>query len=112
MVLHPGADRRHRGNLSLVVAKAIAVPPKKVWANQLRFYYCSSGNYGEFDTRARSAETVRPVRDWSSFAVPNGHFVHRGRCYFAWSRGHFIGTYDTLDDAVESLNLQEHFKTT
>lgn len=52
---------------------------------------------------AKNAKMVRPVRDWIAFAVPNGQVVCRGRYYFAWSRGRFIGAYDTLDDAVESL---------
>jgi hypothetical protein len=54
-------------------------------------------------TVARAAEKMQPVRDWRSFAVPNGQVVYRGRYHFAWRRGHFIGAYDTLDDAVESL---------
>jgi hypothetical protein len=52
---------------------------------------------------ARRAEKMRSVRDWCSFAVPNGQVVYRGRYHFAWSGGHFVGAYDTLDDAVESL---------
>src|ERR1700692_4153084 len=52
---------------------------------------------------ARRAEQVQPVRNWNTFAVPNGQVVYRGRYYFAWSRGHFVGAYDTLDDAVEAL---------
>ena len=52
---------------------------------------------------ARRADKVQPVRDWSTFAVPNGQVVYRGRYYFTWIGGHFVGAYDTLDDAVESL---------
>ena len=52
---------------------------------------------------ARRAKQVQPVRNWSTFAVPNGQVVYRGRYYFTWSRGRFIGAYDTLDDAVKSL---------
>jgi len=55
---------------------------------------------------ARIAETVQPVRDWIAFAVPNGQVVYRGRYYFAWSGGRFVGAYDTLDDAVESLDFR------
>jgi hypothetical protein len=57
-------------------------------------------------TVARIAETVQPVRDWIAFAVPNGQVVYRGRYYFAWSGGRFVGAYDTLDDAVESLHFR------
>ena len=56
--------------------------------------------------KARRAENVQPVRDWTAFAVRDGHIVYRGRHYFAWSRGHFIGAYDSLDDAVESLTFR------
>ena len=52
---------------------------------------------------ARIAEKVQLLRDWSAFAVPNGQVVYRGRYYFAWSGCRFVGAYDTLDDAVESL---------
>ena len=54
-------------------------------------------------TVARRAEEVQPVRNWIAFAVPNGQVVYKGRYHFAWSRGRFIGAYDSLDDAVESL---------
>jgi hypothetical protein len=57
-------------------------------------------------TAARRAEKVQSVRNWSTFVVPNGQVVYRGRYYFAWSRGHFVGAYDTLDDAVESLSFR------
>jgi hypothetical protein len=55
---------------------------------------------------ARRAKQAQPVRDWSTFAVPNGQVVYRGRYYFTWSRGHFVGAYDTLDDAVEALRFR------
>ena len=54
---------------------------------------------------ARRAEKVQPVRNWGTFAVPNGQVVYRGRYYFAWYGGLFVGTYDTLDDAVDSLTF-------
>lgn len=56
---------------------------------------------------ARRAEKGQPLRNWSAFAVPNGHVVYRGRYYFAWSGGRFVGAYDTLDDAVESLAFRK-----
>jgi hypothetical protein len=55
---------------------------------------------------ARLAEKVQPLRNWTSFAVPNGQVVYRGLYYFAWNRGRFIGAYDSLDDAVESLEFR------
>jgi hypothetical protein len=51
----------------------------------------------------RKSGKEQAARDWRSFAVPNGQVVFRGRYHFAWSGGHFVGAYDTLDDAVESL---------
>jgi hypothetical protein len=50
---------------------------------------------------------MQAVRNWTAFSVPNGQIVYRGRYYFAWSQGHFVGAYDSLDDAVESLTFQE-----
>ena len=51
-------------------------------------------------------EKGRTVRNWMAFDVPNGQVVYRGRYYFAWSRGRFVGAYDSLDDAVESLTFR------
>jgi hypothetical protein len=62
-------------------------------------------------TVARTAKEVQPVRNWMAFAVPNGQVVYKGRYYFAWSRGRFIGAYDSLDDAVESLDFRSKKKT-
>ena len=58
-------------------------------------------------TEARKAEKVKSVRNWMAFDVPNGQVVYRGRYYFAWSRGRFVGAYDSLDDAVESLTFRD-----
>ena len=55
---------------------------------------------------ARIAQTGQAVRDWTAFAVPNGQVVYRGRYYFAWSGGRFMGAYETLDDAVECLDFR------
>jgi hypothetical protein len=60
----------------------------------------------ETQVEARRAEKVQPVRDWTAFAVRDGQIVYRGRHYFAWSRGRFIGAFDSLDDAVESLTFR------
>ena len=38
-----------------------------------------------------------------TFTLPLGQVVNKGRYYFVWCKGRFIGTYQTLDDAVESL---------
>ena len=55
------------------------------------------------EMEARKAKKVQQIRNWTAFDVPNGQVVYRGRYYFAWNRGRFIGAYDSLDDAVESL---------
>ena len=55
---------------------------------------------------------MQAVRNWTAFAVPNGQIVYRGRYYFAWSRGHFVGAYDSLDDAVESLTFRNGARAT
>jgi hypothetical protein len=46
---------------------------------------------------------VHTARKWETFTLPLGHVVYKGRYYFAWCKGRFTGTYQTLDDAVESL---------
>lgn len=68
--------------------------------------YGENENYGNM-TEARKAEKVKSVvRNWMAFDVPNGQVVYRGRYYFAWRRGRFVGAYDSLDDAIESLNYR------
>jgi hypothetical protein len=52
---------------------------------------------------ASEVEKAQPLRNWTAFAVPNGRVVYKGRYYFAWIGDHFVGAYDTLDDAVDSL---------
>jgi hypothetical protein len=49
---------------------------------------------------------MQAMRNWTAFTVSNGQIVYRGRYYFAWSRGHFVGAYDSLDDAAESLTFR------
>jgi hypothetical protein len=61
---------------------------------------------------ARRAEKGQAVRNWTAFAVLKGQVVYRGRYYFAWSRGHFVGAYDSLDDAVESLTFRNGARAT
>ena len=43
------------------------------------------------------------ARKWETFTLQLGQVVNKGRYYFVWCKGRFIGTYQTLDDAVESL---------
>lgn len=61
---------------------------------------------------ARSAKKIQAVRNWTAFSVPNGQIVYRGRYYFAWRQGHFVGAYDSLDDAVESLTFRNGARAT
>jgi hypothetical protein len=56
----------------------------------------------------RNAAGLEPVYsgDLSKILTRAGEqdrFVYKGGYYFAWKRGHFIRTYETLDHAVESL---------
>jgi hypothetical protein len=48
-------------------------------------------------------EVAHTARKWETFTLPLGQVVYKGRYYFAWCKGRFTGTYQTLDDAVESL---------
>ena len=82
-------------------------PTKIVWATRCVWIIVLMDNMSS-TTVGRKAKEVQPVRNWIAFAVPNGQVVYRGRYYFAWSRGRFIGAYDSLDDAVESLAFRRH----
>jgi hypothetical protein len=55
---------------------------------------------------AMRAVRIQPVRDWETFSLRTGQVVYKGRYYFAWNQGHFIGAYDTLDDAAESIKFR------
>jgi hypothetical protein len=54
---------------------------------------------------SRTGVQRRPERDPDQSGRA-GQVVYKGGYYFAWKRGHFIGTYETLDDAVESLTFR------
>jgi hypothetical protein len=53
--------------------------------------------------RMMSNTGAATARKWETFTLPLGQVVNKGRYYFVWCKGRFIGTYQTLDDAVESL---------
>ena len=46
-----------------------------------------------------------------SYHGPLGNISHSGRYFFAWKCGLLIGTYNTLDQAMESLVWAERLKT-
>jgi hypothetical protein len=43
------------------------------------------------------------VRTWYAFEGPLGEVVHNKRFFFAWKEGCLMGTYNTLEEATESL---------
>jgi hypothetical protein len=47
----------------------------------------------------------REVRTWYAFEGPLGEVVHNRRFFFAWKEGCLMGTYNTLQEATESLAL-------
>lgn len=53
------------------------------------------------DDEYRSGYSYR--KQMETFTLPLGQVVYHGRYYFVWCKGRFIGTCQTLDDAVESL---------
>jgi hypothetical protein len=46
-----------------------------------------------------------------SYRGPFGEVSHSGRNFFAWQDGHLIGTYRTLEKAMEHLAWKERLKT-
>jgi hypothetical protein len=47
---------------------------------------------------------IKPeVRTWYAFVRPLGEVVHNKRFFFAWKEGCLMGTYNTLEEAAESL---------
>jgi hypothetical protein len=49
--------------------------------------------------------------DQYAYEGPLGQVVHKGRYFFAWRDGFLIGTYHTLEQAMESLVWRERLKT-
>ena len=47
------------------------------------------------------------MRNWYAFEGPSGEVVYNARSFFAWKDEHLIGTYSTLKEAVEALELKE-----
>jgi hypothetical protein len=72
-------------------------------SGKVHFYYRLGRRIMKNMAEARRAEEVQPVRTWTTFALPKGQVVYKGRYYFAWCGGRFIGAYDSLDDAVNSV---------
>lgn len=100
-----GESARRLGRLALisvVILRRNRSPTKIVWAESCIFIIVVTVIMRSTIV-ARTAEKMRLVRDWCSYAVPNGQVVRRGKYYFAWSRGYFVGAYETLEDALESL---------
>jgi hypothetical protein len=50
-------------------------------------------------------------RPWYEYEGPLGEVVHNGRYFFAWKEGRRIGTYDTFEEAMTSLQEKERLKT-
>ena len=61
---------------------------------------------------AVNTNQVKPeVRTWYAFEGPLGEIVHNKRFFFAWNQGCLLGTYNTLEEAAESLALEERRKS-
>ena len=55
---------------------------------------------------------IKPeIRTWYAFEGPLGEVVHNKRFFFAWKEGCLMGTYNTLEEATESLASGERRKT-
>jgi hypothetical protein len=53
-------------------------------------------------------EVKRKVRTWYGFERSAGKIIHNdNRFFFAWKDGCLVGTYNTLDEATDSLAVEE-----
>jgi hypothetical protein len=50
-----------------------------------------------------AAQSNNLIRTWYAFEGSWGAVVHNKRFFFAWKEGCLMGTYNTLEDAMESL---------
>jgi hypothetical protein len=50
------------------------------------------------------------LRNWRTFKGQLGQVVQKGRFFFAWKNGCFVGTFCTFDHATESLAMREFRK--
>jgi hypothetical protein len=48
--------------------------------------------------------------DWYAYQCPLGQVVHNGRFFFASKDEFLIGTYNTFEEAMESLVYKERLK--
>jgi len=51
------------------------------------------------------------IRSWYRFEGPLGEIAHNRRFFFAWKDGCLMGTYNTLEEATESVAPREMRKT-
>jgi hypothetical protein len=51
------------------------------------------------------------VSDWYAYQGPLGQVVHNGRFFFASKDEFLIGTYNTFEEAMESLVYKERLET-
>jgi hypothetical protein len=51
------------------------------------------------------------ARDWYAYQGPLGQVVHNGTYFFASKDEFLIGTYNTLEEAMESLAWRERLKS-
>ena len=61
-------------------------------------------------TGIAATQVKREVRTWHAFEGPSGEVVHSKRFFFAWKDGCLMGTYSTLEEAMESLEGRERLK--
>jgi hypothetical protein len=59
----------------------------------------------------KTVNIKREIRTWYAFEGPLGEVVHNKRFFFAWKEGCLMGTYNTLEEATESLASAERRKT-
>jgi hypothetical protein len=63
------------------------------------------------NTNMNAEQPNKESRPWYEYEGPLGEVVHIGRYFFAWKEGSRIGTYNTYEEAMKSLEEKERLKT-
>ena len=63
-------------------------------------------------TAINATQIKHEIRTWYAFEGPLGEVLHNRRFFFAWKDGCLMGTYNTLEEATESLHREKGEKQT
>jgi hypothetical protein len=70
-----------------------------------------SGSMRKRKNAPNTAQIKDEIRTWYRFERPLGEIIHNRRFFFAWKDGCLMGTYNTLEEATDSLTPREMRRT-